>query len=327
MSTSTLEPARTASKRRKRELGDGPELHTHKAIGVHKKKLNPGRIIAWAVLILFMVVTLFPFYWMVRTAFSTTTSLAAEASNLLPADFTLGAIKRVLGLQSFEESLAQGGSGASMDFLLFMRNSLIVSTVVTICQVACCSMAAYAFSRLRWPGRDAVFFAFLTALMIPPVFTMLPNFVLMKDLGLINTFLGIMLPTMFMTPFAVFFMRQFFLGIPREIEESAAIDGAGHWKRFTRIVLPMSSAPLITLALLTFITTWNDYMWPLLIARQPAVETLTVALGIFKGQTPQSGPDWAGLMAAALFAALPVILLYLLLGKRLINSIGFSGIK
>ncbi|MDR1807673.1 MAG: carbohydrate ABC transporter permease [Propionibacteriaceae bacterium] len=308
-------------------ITETPALTVQRAVGAHRRRFTPGRVAAWVVLILFVVVTLFPFYWMVRTAFSTTRSLSSHTSSLLPADFTLGAIKRVLGLQAATESIAQGGSGASMNFWLLLRNSLIVSTGVTVCQVVCCSLAAYAFARLRWRGRNAVFFAFITALMIPPIFTMLPNFVLMKDLGLLNTFLGIMLPSMFMTPFSVFFLRQFFLGISREVEEAAIIDGAGHWRRFSRVVLPMSTAPIVTLALLTFISAWNDYMWPLLIARDKSVQTLTVGLGIFQSQTPQTGPDWAGLMAGALIAAVPIIALYLLLGKRIINSIGFSGIK
>ena len=303
-----------------------PELHTARSFGV-RRKYSPGHILAWTILVLFMLGTLFPFYWMLRTAFSTTSSLPEYATSLLPADFTLGAIKRVLGLESAAEAQAQGGSGASMAFGLALRNSFIVSTIITVGQVTSCALAAYAFARLHWPGRNFVFFVFITALMIPGLFTTLPNFVLMRDMGLMNTYLAIVLPTLLMAPFSVFFLRQFFLGIPREVEESAMIDGAGHWRRFSRIVVPMSSSPIITLALLTFIGAWNDYMWPLLVANKPAVRTLTVALGVFRSQTPQTGPDWAGLMAAALIAAIPIVVLYLVLGKRIINSIGFSGIK
>lgn len=302
------------------------ELRVTRGHGAHKK-FSIGRILAWAVLVIFMIVTLFPFYWMIRTAFSTTTSLAANSANLLPADFTFGAVLRVLGLEDPAEAVAQGGSGASMNFGLALRNSLIVSVMITVGQVWFAAMAAYAFSRLRWRGRNAVFFAFITALMIPTIFTTLPNFVLIKEMGLLNNYLGIALPTMLMVPFSVFFLRQFFLGISREIEEAAMIDGAGHWRRFLRVILPMSTAPIVTLSLLTFINAWNDYMWPLLVAPDEKVRTLTVALGIFRSQTPQTGPDWAGLMAAALIAAIPIVVLYLALGKRIINSIGFSGIK
>jgi multiple sugar transport system permease protein len=151
--------------------------------------------------------------------------------------------------------------------------------------------------------------------------------VLMKNLGLLNTFPGIILPFFFMTPFAVFFLRQFFLGISRELEEAAIIDGAGHIRIFFQIILPLSVAPITTLALLTFINAWNEYFWPLLVAQNDNVRVLTVALGVFKSQTPQGSPDWAGLMAAALVAAIPIVVLFLAFGRKIVNSIQFSGIK
>jgi len=288
---------------------------------------TPGRFLAWSFMVLMLLATLFPFYWMLRTALSNTRSLAANSSSLLPADFTLGAFERVLGLSTTAEAIAQGGSGASVNFWLYLRNSLIVATTTTVGQVFFCSLAAYAFARLTWPGRDKLFFAFITALMIPPIFTTLPNFILIKDLGLLNTYAGIVLPTLLMTPFSVFFLRQFFLGIPREIEEAAMIDGAGRFRVFFKVILPMSSAPLTTLGLLTYIASWNDYFWPLLVGKAENVRVLTVALGVFRSQTPQGSPDWAGLMAATLIAALPILVLYAFLGRRIINSIGFSGIK
>jgi multiple sugar transport system permease protein len=130
-----------------------------------------------------------------------------------------------------------------------------------------------------------------------------------------------------MTPFAVFFLRQFFLGVNREIEEAAMLDGAGHLTLFFRIILPLSSAPITTLGILTFITAWNEYFWPSLVGQEENVRVLTVALSIFKSQTPQGTPDWAGLMAGTLVAAVPVILLFLAFGRRIVNSIQFSGIK
>ncbi|TWS21685.1 carbohydrate ABC transporter permease, partial [Tsukamurella conjunctivitidis] len=184
---------------------------------------------------------------------------------LWPESPSLNAYRRVFGLTTPEESIAQGGAGASINFWLYLRNSTIVATVVTLGQTLFSAMAAYAFARLRWRGRDLVFAIFLSALMVPSIFTAIPNFVLIKQLGLLNTFAGIVLPTFFMTPFSIFFLRQFFLGIPREIDEAAMIDGAGPFKVFTRVIVPMASAPLITLGVLTFITSWNDYMWPLLV--------------------------------------------------------------
>lgn len=295
--------------------------------GRRRRRLRIGRILAWTALVVLLAVAVFPFYWMLRTALSTNTALYTNAGSLLPVEFSWGAFRRVLGLASPEEAAAEGGTTGSIDFWLYLRNSVIVSTVITVGQVFFSSMAAYAFARLHWPGRDAVFFIFLTALMIPPIFVQLPNFILVRDLGLMNTLPGIILPFFFMTPFAVFFMRQFFLGISREVEESAKIDGAGHFRIFFRIILPMSATPLFTLALLTYITAWGEYFWPLLVGRAEESRVLTVALGIFRAQTPQTGPDWAGLMAGTLIAALPVFLLFVLFGRKLIDNLGYSGIK
>ncbi|ACQ81063.1 binding-protein-dependent transport systems inner membrane component [Beutenbergia cavernae DSM 12333] len=288
---------------------------------------RPGRVVAWICLVLILLVTLVPFYWMLRTAFSTNGVLSAEPGNLLPAGFTLDAFRRVFGLTTLEENLAQGGAGSALNFWVYLRNSVVVSTLITVGQITFSAMAAYAFSRLVWRGRNAVFALFLSALMVPGIFTAIPNFVLVKELGLLNTYAGIVLPTFFMTPFAIFFLRQFFLGIPREIEEAALIDGAGRARVFARIIVPMSSAPIMTLAVLTYIAAWNEYLWPLLVGQADNVRVLTVALGIFRSQTPNGTPDWSGLMAGTLVSALPIIVLFCVLGRRIVNSIGFSGIK
>ncbi len=290
-------------------------------------RFNLGRIASWTVLWLFILLTVIPFYWMLRTGLSNNKALSANSSSLLPADFTLGAFKRVLGLATVAEAQAEGGSGASINFWLYLRNSIVVATVITLGQVVFSAMAAYAFARLRWPGRDKVFALFLTALLVPPIFTALPNFLTIKSLGLLNTLPGIIVPFFFMTPFAVYFLRQFFLGIPREIDEAAIVDGAGHLRIFFQIILPMSLPPVITLGILQFIAAWNEYFWPLLVGQTESSRVLTVALGVFKSQTPQGAPDWAGLMAAALIAAVPVMVLYAFFGRRIVNSIGFTGIK
>jgi multiple sugar transport system permease protein len=289
--------------------------------------MSPGRVLAWVAMIGFLILTLFPFFWMLRTALSTTRSLPSGANSLLPVDFTWGAFERVLGLGTKAQAVAEGGSGASVNFWLYLRNSVIYAGAVTLGQVFFCSMAAYAFARLRWPGRNVVFGIFLGALLVPPIFTSLPNFILVKNLGLLNTLPGMILPTFLMTPFAIFFLRQFFLGISREIEESAALDGAGPWRTFFQIVLPMSTAPVTTLGILTFIATWNDYFWPLLVGNTEQARVLTVALGVFRSQTPAGSPDWAGLMAATLIAAAPVLVLFFAFARKIIDSIGYSGVK
>jgi multiple sugar transport system permease protein len=188
-------------------------------------------------------------------------------------------------------------------------------------------MAAYAFSRLSWAGRDKIFALFLGALMVPPIFTAIPNFLLIKQLGLINTLTGVILPFFFMTPFAIFFLRQFFLGISKEVEEAARIDGASHARIFFKLIVPMSNAPIITLAILTYVGAWNEYFWPLLVAQDQNSAPLTVALGVFRSQTPGGSPDWPGLMAMTLVAALPIMVLFGIFGRKVVNSIQFSGIK
>lgn len=291
------------------------------------RRISPGRVVAWAYLVLVLVVTIFPFYWIVRTALSNNYALATDPSSPGPVGFTLGAFKRALGLASPAEAAAQGGSAASIDLLLALRNSIVYAVLLTVCTVFFSALAAFAFSRLRWAGRNAVFAVLLSALMVPQVLTLLPNFVLIKDLGLLNSFGGMILPTAFFSAFNIFFLRQFMLGLSTEIEEAAIIDGAGPLRVCFRIVLPMSAAPIATLALLTFINTWNDYLWPLLVAGDDTVRPLTLALAVFKQSSPQAALDWAGLMAATLVAALPMLLLFVVFGRRLVNSLGFTGLK
>ncbi|MFD0663906.1 carbohydrate ABC transporter permease [Thermocatellispora tengchongensis] len=150
---------------------------------------------------------------------------------------------------------------------------------------------------------------------------------LVKELGWLNTYQGLVAPSLLMTPFAVFFLRQFFLGIPREVEQAALIDGAGRWTIFWRVVLPMTKGPLLTLALTTAVWTWNDYLWPLLVAPGEETRVLTAALGIFLRQSPNTSPDWTGLMAGSALSVVPVLLLVVFFGRRLVDSIQFSGMK
>ncbi|MEV7090567.1 carbohydrate ABC transporter permease [Streptomyces sp. NPDC093085] len=292
-----------------------------------RRRPSPGRIAAWAVMGAVVLITLLPFYWIARTALSSNAALVTDPASPLPVDFGWGGFERVFGLQTTEEALAQGGSGGSLDFWRYLFNSTVVATLVTVCQITFSAMAAYAFARLRWRGRDRVFALFLAGLMVPSIFTLLPNFVLIKQMGLVDTLLGIALPTMFMTPFAVFFLRQFFLNLPHELEEAALLDGAGKARIFFRLALPMASAPMATLGLLTYITAWNDYFWPLMVSYTDSSRVLTVALSIFRSQTPQTGTDWAGLMAATLVAALPMLVLFAVFARRIVNSIGFTGLK
>ena len=294
----------------------------------HKQGIRWGRIAAWTAMGLLIFISLFPFYWMLRTALSTNSDLVTGDKSLVPPNPTLLNLKQALGLASPEELAAAGTqTSADVNFFIALRNSIIVCTLITLGQVTFCSMSAYAFARLKFPGRDKIFFLFLTAMMIPPIFTLIPNFVLIKNLGWLNTFPGIIAPFFLMTPFAIFFLRQFFLGISTEVEEAALLDGAGRWKIFRQLIIPMMAAPLATLAVLTYVTAWHEYMWPLVTGDSANVRVLTVALNAFKSSTPTTAPPWGPLMAATFLAALPLLIMFVAMAKRMVDAIGFSGIK
>lgn len=285
------------------------------------------RFFGWTFIALVVFGTLFPFYWMIRTALSNNRAMFSDPLSLTPVDPTLGPIKRVLGLSSTADALSEGGSVGSINFTQYLINSLIVCTLITVFQVMLSSMAAYAFALLKWRGRDTVFAIFLVALLVPGMFTLLPNFLLVRDLGLLDSYLGIALPSMFFSPFVVFFLRQFFLGVNRQFIEAAVIDGAGQWRIFSRIALPIVWPQIITISILQYIFYWNDYLWPLLVGNSENSTLLTVGLGIFRSQTPQGSPDWAGLMAGSVIAAIPVFILILVFGRRIVGSIQSSGVK
>lgn len=296
--------------------------------GLHRQSyFTPGRLLAWAILIAMLAVTLTPVWVVVKTALTQPNDLFAHSTDLLPTEPTLANFKRVLGLLSTEESLALGGSGAEINFLRALGNSVMFTAIVVAMQITCAAMAAYAFARLRFPGRATLFALFVGSMMIPSVVTFIPNFILMKELGWLNTMAGMVAPFCLMQGFSVFFLRQFFLSIPKDLEEAALLDGASHLYIFFRIVLPLSVTPLATIAMLTGINMWNEFFWPYLVAKDEAQQVLPVALQAFKSQTPQGQPDWTGLMAATAITVLPTILLLVGFGKRVVESVQFSGGK
>ena len=286
-----------------------------------------GRIVAWACLLLIILVSLFPIFIVLKTALTGNKALYTEAASLWPSQPTLINFQRVLGLLSPEAAQAAGGSGSSVSFLTAMRNSAVFTGLIVVGQTFFSAMAAYAFARLKFPGRDFIFTLFLIALMIPGIVLFIPNFITVKNLGWLNSIPGMVAPFLLMSPFAVFFLRQFFLSLPRETEEAAYIDGASPLTIFFRITLPMSQGPIVTLAILTTIGMWNEFFWPFLIAKDEASYTLPVALQVFKTQTPQGTPDWTGLMAGTFVAIIPVFLLLVVLGRRVVESLAFSGTK
>jgi multiple sugar transport system permease protein len=274
-----------------------------------------------------LFVTLFPFYWMLRTALTSPRAIFLDTGSLLPVQPTLFNFQRVLGLVDPATAVAMGGAGANINFARALLNSIIVSLLVVIVQTTFCAMAAYAFARLRFPFRDGLFMIYIAALMVPGIVTLIPNFILVRQVNLMNTYLGVAAPVLLMTPYAVFFLRQFFLGLNREVEEASRIDGASVWVGFLRVILPMMVPAITTLAIITLISTWNTYLWPLIVGSDESVRVLTVALGIFRTQTPQGAPDWTGLMAGTTLAIIPTFAIFLLLGRRILDSIQFTGFK
>lgn len=293
-------------------------------------KVNYKQIGLWLIIGLLVFIVLFPFFWVVRTGLTSPRALFRDTSSLLPVDPTTDNFARVLGILDPNRLIETGApniSAGTLNFWLYVRNSLIVAGSVAIGQTLFSAMAAYAFARFKFPGRDKIFLIYLTGLMIPGIVLFLPNYVFVRQLGWIGTFQGIVAPSILMSPFAVFFMRQFFLSLNRELEEAALLDGASAFGVFWRIALPLMAGPLLTLGVLTFINSWNDYLWPLLIGRDESVRVLTVALGIFREQTPQGSPDWTGMMAAAVVSLVPTFVLFIFFGRRVVDSVQFSGFK
>jgi multiple sugar transport system permease protein len=275
-----------------------------------------------------VIVTLFPVWWVVRTGFSSKQEIYVDTFNLMPVGPTLNNFKRVLGMFSSEEAVAQGGTAGRMDFWMNLKNSLIVSTTTIVGQTFFSAMAAYSFARLKFRFREQIFFLYLTAMMIPGVVTLVPNYILMaRELQWMNTYQGIIAPSFFMTPFAVFFLRQFFLSINHELEEAAKLDGASIPFIFLQVILPLSVPALSTLAILQFLGNWNDYLWPFLIGKAENMRTLTVGLAVFQSQTPQGSPDWGGLMAGTTLSLIPTIFIFLVFGRRAVNAIQFTGFR
>ena len=292
-----------------------------------KNRLSPGKIGAWVFLGVMLFISLFPAFWMLRTALTPNSNLFSSELDLFPSGMSINNFKRILGFSTLEEAQAMGGSGASLNFLLYLWNSLKFTFVIVCGTVFTAVCGGYALARLNFRGRNAIFYLLMSGLLVPSMFATIPNFILIIKLHLLNTFIGSVAPFVLGTPFAVFFMRQFFISFPKEIEEAAEIDGLGVFGRLRRIVLPMSLPPIYTLALITGVTAWNEYLWPYLVANDENKRVLTVGLRIFLAQNPSTAPDWSGLMAATTMTIIPVVIILALFGKKMIGSIQLAGFK
>jgi multiple sugar transport system permease protein len=291
-----------------------------------------GSALTYILFAILIISVLFPFWWVIRTALTDPERVFSDTSSLTPVDPTTQSFERVLGLIDANELVGErvtnaNVSTATLNFWIFLRNSIIVASGITLGQTLFSTMAAYAFARIKFPLRNTIFFIYLTGLMIPSIVLFIPNFVFIRQIGWIGTYQGIIAPTFLMTPFAIFFMRQFFLSLSKDLEEAAILDGATRVGIFWRVALPLVRGPMLTLAILTFIQSWNEYLWPLLVGRDESVRVLTVALSVFRESTPQGAPDWAGLMAGTTVSIVPTILLFVVFGRKVVDSIQFSGFK
>ena len=284
------------------------------------RQFSLGRVLAWCVLAAMIAVTLVPLLMVLRTALTPPADLYTSTGRWSSPAFTLENFRRALGWVNDDVALADGGSGGNIDFLRSLLNSVVFTGLIVVGQVVFSAMAGYAFARLRFRAREPLFALLLVSLMLPNIVLFIPNFILIKELGWLNTYAGMVAPFFLVWAFAIFFLRQAFLSIPRELEEAAVLDGASHWKIFWRIVLPVSWAPIATVAILSAVNAWNEFLWPFIVANADDMQVLTVALQAFKSQAPQGAPDWTGLMAAACLAALPMLALLIAFGCYVVES-------
>ena len=215
------------------------------------------------------------------------------------------------------------GKYLDLNFPKWYFNSVFIATWVTVLQVLTSAMAAYAFARLQWPGRDKVFLLYLGTMMIPGIVTMLPNYQIMVGLGLVNTYQGLIIPTAF-SAFGTFMLRQFMLGIPRSFDEAAEIDGANHLQTFLEVILPMAKPGIIALSILTFLGNFQSFFWPLVMVKDDAMRTLPIGLLSFQGQY---GQQTELIMAATVMNVVPLIILFIAMQKQLISGIQLGGVK
>jgi multiple sugar transport system permease protein len=275
--------------------------------------LNPGRwigaVLVYCILLIFMVIMGAPFLWVVSTSFKSPLDVFSLPPNWLPPSPTFDNYVTVW---------------QQIPFANFYLNSLEIAGLATVGQLITCSLAAYAFARLQFPGRGLIFGILLASLMVPIQVTIIPLYVMMRDLNLINTPWSLILPGI-ISPFGIFLLRQFFLAIPTELVEAARIDGAGHPQIFLRIFVPLSIPALATLAIFTFNYYWNDFFRPLIFLN--SVDRMTIPLGLVIIQGQYGGGSPAIVMAGVCLALVPVFIVFLVGQRYLIEGITLTGLK
>ena len=209
----------------------------------------------------------------------------------------------------------------------FLLHTFVVAVIVTVAQVVVNCLAAYAFGRMDFPGRDALFWGYVATMMVPQIVTLVPLFLMMRQLNLVDTYPGLILPFVFgfWGPYGIFLVRQYFRTIPRDLESAARIDGAGTWTVLLRIMLPLSRPILATLAIITFVNTWNNLLWPLIITNSDRTRVVTVGIATLQGVHISDLPHVV--LAGAALALIPLVAVFLLFQRHIVRSIALTGLK
>jgi multiple sugar transport system permease protein len=273
--------------------------------------IGEPRAIPWVygVLIGGLVLLVGPFLWMLLGSFRPDRELKQVPPAWLPQDPTLDNYRTLF---------------TELDFPTYFLNSAVVAVAITIGNLIFCSMLGYALAKLHFPGKRVIFALVLGTLMVPGVVTFVPLFVLVSNLGMVNSYPGLIFPFL-AGPFGVFLMRQFFMSLPDELIHAARVDGAGEFRIFWSIMLPLCKPALATLGILTFLASWNNFLWPLVVAQSEDKYTLPVALAIYA--IGENNSDYGLLMAGSVAIIVPVLIVFLVLQKHFVRGIAMTGIK
>lgn len=273
------------------------------------KKIKRARCIAYILLILISIAMLFPFFWMVWSAFMTNREIMTTPIQWLPSHYDLENFKK-----AFERA----------PFGKYFINSAIIVLINMVGCILSSSFIAFGFSRLRFPGRKLWFALLLSTMMIPQTVLMIPQFLIWQSVGAYNTFIPLTVPCFFGNAFNVFLVRQFYAGIPKEYDEAALVDGANYFTIYSKILVPMAKPVLCSVGVFTFMSTWNDFMGPLLYLDKENLKTVSLALQNFMGQ---HNSEWNLMMALSTVITLPMIVVYFMAQRYFIEGITFSGLK
>lgn len=274
---------------------------------VNKAKLK-RQFVMHVILIAGIAITVFPFLWMVFTSFKTLPESMKIPPTVLPEALNIQSYKYVFEV---------------LPFATVYLNTIVVALLTVFFQVLFCTMAAYGFARIKFPFKNVIFIILLAILMVPGQIFLLPQYLIVQKLGLINTLPGLFLPNLF-SAFGTFLLRQFFMSLPKELEEAAVLDGCNRYQIFGKIMLPLVKPGIVALVIFTARFAWNDFMWPLIVNTDPEKMTLAPALSLLQGQYTTNFPVQ---MAGAVLSVIPMIILFIMFQKQFIEGVAQTGIK